>query len=579
MNRKKTKEAFNDLLIPILLVLCGMPFIIYLAEYSCGYSKYQWYSQNDIIQDLYCYYRSYFFEVIAIITLIVLIFRMGLYAEKRKHWKIFIPLGLYGIMITLSTIFSINPTASTSGNFYQFQNIFVLLGYLIICFYTYQILDKDKDYVVVWKGIQILFSLLAIVGTFQLFKKDLLNFKWVQKLIMSPQQYSIYAGQIDTVFTGNNVFLTLFNPNYAGIFLVMLICVLGIMFYSEKDRKKRIFTGLLLIFAAVLMWFTYSRATLISLFVGLIVFLMLFRNKIRTISKYLFPGLFILMSILVLADSINDWKYVSRFVDDKKENRIQRMVTKENGIELNYDDKYYRIAIENEIPVVFDSNEQKIPLTKGDGDWIIDSKHPINILVSNSEEKEYILLCIDDLTYTFVYDESNYFFENQNGNLVQLIDIPKIDFKGYEYLGSGRVYIWSRTIPMLKDYMLIGSGPDTFPEAFPQNDYVGKNVYAQSTARIIEKPHNDYLLQWIQNGFIGFVGMFIFYILFIIKCGKYYCGITLDNIKNRLGAGCFIACICYMVSSLFNDSTLFTTPTFWVFAGIALAASANAKES
>lgn len=580
MSKQKKKEVFNDLLIPILLVLCAMPFIIYLAEYSCGYSQYQWYSQNDdVIQDLYCYYRSYFFEAVTIIALLILVFRLGLYKENTKSCKIFIPLAIYGIMIVVSTIFSVNPTASTSGNFYQFQNVFVLLGYLIICFYTYQILETNKDFNVLWKGLQLLVTLLAVTGIFQLFKKDLLNFKWIQQFIMSPQQYSIYAGEIDTVFTSNNVFLTLFNPNYAGIFLVMIICVLGIMLYSEKETGKRIFTGILLLISVILMWFTYSRATLISLFIGLVLFFILFHKKTKKLLRYLLPGLLILMVLFVSLDAFNDWKYISRFIDDKKENNIGRMVTGKNGIELEYYNEYYRISLENEELAVYDSHNGKISLAQGDGDLILNAHNPINLMLANSKETTYIHMYIDDYVYSFVYDEPNYYFENDNKNLVELVDIPKIDFKGYEYLGSGRVYIWSRTLPMLKDYLLVGSGPDTFPEVFPQNDYVGKSIYSQSTALIIEKPHNDYLMQWIQNGFLGFAGMLTFYILFTIKCWKYYSNVTLDSIKKRLGTGCFIACICYMVSSLFNDSTLFTTPVFWVFAGISLATTTEGEKS
>ena len=43
--------------------------------------------------------------------------------------------------------------------------------------------------------------------------------------------------------------------------------------------------------------------------------------------------------------------------------------------------------------------------------------------------------------------------------------------------------------------------------------------------------------------------------------------------KTRLGLGCYLGCICYMAGSLFNDSTLYTTPVFWIFAGIALASA------
>lgn len=83
---------------------------------------------------------------------------------------------------------------------------------------------------------RLLFLLLAVVGVFQLFKMDLLNFTWVQRLVMSAEQFGTYAGEIENVFTGNNVYLTLFNPNYAGIFLVMLVCVFGVMFYSDKEK-------------------------------------------------------------------------------------------------------------------------------------------------------------------------------------------------------------------------------------------------------------------------------------------------------------------------------------------------------
>lgn len=87
---KEKQQGFNDLLIPMLLILCIMPFIVRLALYSCGYAKYPWYSDEDVIMDLYSYYRCYFFEVVAIFTAAVLAFRIGLFPENRKKMKIFI---------------------------------------------------------------------------------------------------------------------------------------------------------------------------------------------------------------------------------------------------------------------------------------------------------------------------------------------------------------------------------------------------------------------------------------------------------------------------------------------------------
>ena len=59
---KEKQQGFNDLLIPMLLILCIMPFIVRLALYSCGYAKYPWYSDEDVIMDPYSYYRCYFLK-------------------------------------------------------------------------------------------------------------------------------------------------------------------------------------------------------------------------------------------------------------------------------------------------------------------------------------------------------------------------------------------------------------------------------------------------------------------------------------------------------------------------------------
>ena len=46
----------------------------------------------------------------------------------------------------------------------------------------------------------------------------------------------------------------------------------------------------------------------------------------------------------------------------------------------------------------------------------------------------------------------------------------------------------------------------------------------------------------------------------------------------RLGAGCFLACISYMIAGFFNDSNLQTAPVFWVFAGIVLSSYSQVEK-
>ena len=43
--------------------------------------------------------------------------------------------------------------------------------------------------------------------------------------------------------------------------------------------------------------------------------------------------------------------------------------------------------------------------------------------------------------------------------------------------------------------------------------------------------------------------------------------------KNIVAFGCLLGCVAYMVCGLFSDSTLYTSPVFYVFAGIVLSAT------
>ena len=82
---------------------------------------------------------------------------------------------------------------------------------------------------------------------------------------MSKEQFAQYRGTMETVFSGNNVFLTLYNPNYAGVFLTMVVWVFFVLCATEKERKKKAWYGMGLLAGLLLLWFTYSRSVFVSL--------------------------------------------------------------------------------------------------------------------------------------------------------------------------------------------------------------------------------------------------------------------------------------------------------------------------
>lgn len=579
--KKKEKQYFNDLLLPIIFTLCILPFTVRLKEYEYGYSKYAWHSPESVMQDLYTYYRMWFFLIIVCLAFVVLIFRMGLYKEKSKPVKIFIPFLVYLGFAALSCVFSVNPKAAWLGNFVDLEGFFVLAGYGIIAFYTYQIMETERDYAAVLKGVEISFVIMSVIGWMQVFMKDPLQYSFVQKLIMSEEYYEYYEGEMYSVFTGNNVSLSLYNPNFAVIYLIMFACVFAVNALLAESRKQRIVSAILLADALILTWFTYSRAGLVALLIVAVLFAVIYikRKDGKKLKFILYAaGGAVVIAVAFIAVDLTAFggHYMNRLIDEKKDNQLKSILTTSEGVEINYGEDSFLLQIaeegEQEVLNVIDTENNICATLRDEEDsYLLPISTECEIDYFEWDGENSIFVSMYDNLLTFTKRDSEYIYVTTWGKEDQMVEVDHVDAGGLEYLGSGRVYIWTRILPMLKKYLLVGSGPDTFAEVFPQNDYSGKLVYAENPARIMERAHNDYLMKWVQTGLISVVALLVFYILTLKKGYRFYKdGKWACSTKNLLALGCLLGCVAYMVCGLFSDSTLYTSPVFYVFMGIVL---------
>lgn len=592
---KKKKEKMADLLFPILAVICILPVTVRLTVYNCGYSVYDWYSGNDTITDFYCCAKSSLFFIIGAFALLILVFFLAFYRERAKGMKSYLPLALYGFFVVLSTIFSVNIRASWQGNFESFENCLVLLFYTVISLYAYQMMQEERDYKIVWYGFLAITAVMAVIGMFQVFHHDLMKFPLVQRLLMSAENYEIYGGEVEDAFTGNNVYLTLYNPNYAGVFLNMMFAVVFAMFMTELPGKKKILYGVLDGLLFVLVWYTYSRMALFTVFVTVFLGMFLGGRKEKRKLLCLAAGILALVSALAVIDTAAGGRYLGRIIDKNDREPLVSLTTGKESISIVYGRKE-----ENSkelFPVKYEIFLQGEKLCcRFEGKEIFAEPYEILKLPVEKESQAYyneaegqILLSLADTTLSFVREGDGYAYRNFSGKTFSLQDVEKADFHGLEYLFSARGYIWSRTFPLLKDHLLLGSGPDTYPEVFPQEDVAGKIVYADNPDRVIEKGHNDYLTKWVQTGGLSVACLLMFYFGVVRKGWQVY-GRRKETLalsgggagegcefQSRLGLGCYLGCISFMLSSLTNDSTLQTAPVFWVFTGILLSVAVHDK--
>lgn len=136
-----------------------------------------------------------------------------------------------------------------------------------------------------------------------------------------------------------------------------------------------------------------------------------------------------------------------------------------------------------------------------------------------------------------------------------------------ERIGSNRIYIWKKTIPLIKDYYLLGSGPDTLSKIFPHNieDYI--RLYGSNNV-MVDKAHNEFLQIGVTTGvfsllaYLGFIGLILY------KNIKIIFKLDLFNTYDLLILASIIGCIGYLIQAFFNISVVPVAPIFWMVLGL-----------
>lgn len=182
------------------------------------------------------------------------------------------------------------------------------------------------------------------------------------------------------------------------------------------------------------------------------------------------------------------------------------------------------------------------------------------------------------------YNRSLYF--KRTGNAVKMVhptsmttfapvNAEHIGFEGKEKIGSSRGYIWSRTLPLLKNCLITGYGPDTYTYNFPQNDVLAKyysyEQFGEGFYVTVDKPHNMYLQIFYSSGLIAllaFLGIVVFY---LVDCFRLYALKREYRMEQVMGISVMLGIVGYLAAGFFNDSVVGVAPVFWILLGVGAA--------
>jgi len=130
-------------------------------------------------------------------------------------------------------------------------------------------------------------------------------------------------------------------------------------------------------------------------------------------------------------------------------------------------------------------------------------------------------------------------------------------------LGTNRVYIWRNALSVYPKHPLIGTGPDTFYQAFPPEAHMryGENY---------DKAHNEYIQILICQGILGLICYLVFLVSSFLKSVP-------KAFKNPMLMAVLAAFIGYCAQAIFNISLPIASQLLWVFAG--MLANKNFRET
>lgn len=570
----------------LFAIVCILPLIVRFTVYEPKLSVFAWYPNNQYSEDFFLLCKQRFFLIVAFFMLIYVIYAIVSKYSKIGESRIYIPLALYALFSILSTLFSKYRYYSLAGSYEQFESIFVLLGYCITAYYTYLVLNEERDFRLVYYFLVILALILGILGTFQFLGYDFFTTELGKKLIIPYEHRSL--GE-NLTFMPGVAYLTLYNPNYVGVLGSLLIPVLFIMTLMYRKPLWTILSILSIITLSVSVAGSKSLSGAIAIVAALIciVFFMW-----RYLFKYFFVTISVVVALLIAAFLIN--KYTDNYFINKLKTaiNIQKSVPNLQGIKTK-DDRVTIIYKGNEMNLIFGvDNDNTANIAAFDNEYkSIEGEYDFDTGVYTVTDERFagikygfdnelngvFYVQIEGKRWRFTNrtEDGTYYFVNRFNKLDKMSDAPAA-FKGYDRFASNRGYIWSKTLPLLKNTLFLGSGPDTFVFEFPQNDYLGfyQNGFESS---IMTKPHNLYLQIAVQTGVLSLIAFLAFYIWYFISSIRLYIRGRFNSFYSRMGLAIFIGTIGYMIAGLTNDSSIAIAPIFWLMIGAGIAVNRKAK--
>lgn len=592
-------------ILPLLFVVGILPFVIRLKLITLEGPFYEFWNGEKINADFFTYYKQIFIYVVTLWAL----FHTFLFTKKIKFTKAYYFMGAYALLVILSTLFSKYPQIALHGFNERMEGMWIVLCYLSLMFSTINLVETEKQIKAIIYTLGISGAVISIISIFQYFGMDIFNTEFAKDFMISKEIQS-QVKEFKIQFGEKYSYGVFYNPNYLGGYISFYAPLMLSYAIISKNMKEKVLFAVFFILSIFALYGSRSEAGILGTVgaIGVLILVLVARyilkDKPKEEHKKLLLTRFvpILLAIIMLPVGLS---YIP-----KSENPLTRIRTEavalfqpsdlkgkdykeigpindikqidEQTIELKIYGKVTRLNVDKDMNLSLnDDNEKLLFNLKIDGEkqssgHILGlTEYPCYINIINLGNDNYIIhYYYNDQTWEkldFLVSDGEISFTTPS---FRKVDIKKdlyakhIGFEGRGKLGSGRGYIWSRSIPLVFNNIIVGSGQDTFITEFPQYDIFGRQAerfHQYFWGELTDKPHNTFIQIGIHTGLISLLILLTGIFLLIFKSVK----LSLNEGNINITIVIFSSAILgFLLSSVFNDSILAITPIIYILLGI-----------
>ena len=578
----------------LMLAVVIIPLIVRIRIVPVGQYEYGIIRASQSINDMFSYNKAVAVCVLAAVMAAHIALGKVLEEERVKlSFKALPCYLLYGYLglCLLSSICSPYKSIAFWGISERYEGFFVILSYGVLFMMSMAFSNGEKAAKLLMGLFAVSAVLIGVISALQVLDMDFFAGTAGSKLVLG----SYYAGE-NLSLKFESAYGTLYNPNCLGMYGGMLASLMLVpaAVLPVKNKLKYLFCAAF-VFALVCVVGSDSVGGLLGfgcglafeLVMGIICFFTkkLYKNKIYLIGAIVaLVAAIAVPCVLLSSDTLvaekarvitsalsgDDNSESPYFYEDFTfEGNTASIVTKAGTINVTSEGEEVTVEQNGRVCSAVSSK----PMDKREGTVSVYELEGLQKGELQAYDDKLVFVLADNLG-----NETNFLMRKTDKGIIPLekfgndVDIENpvksVGFEGIERLGSGRGYIWSRSIPLLFNNIVIGKGPDSFALQFPQQDIIAKLHYLGNPYIIVDKPHSIYLQMGINTGVLSLLVFLALVVLYVVQtCVK----LVKENGSVFITASrlaCAGGVIAYMAAGATTDSVVSVAPLFWIMLGM-----------